>query len=413
MNVRAVAEQLQRRIGVDPSSLGSNVLVNIVANRMRALGLTDPQRYAAHVQDSAAEFAALIDDVVVSETWFFRGGKVFSFLAEQARCAILSAPPTSTFRILSAPCSTGEEPYSMVIALIEAGVPRERWAVESVDLSARSLARARQGIYRESSFRETPAQLRRKYFHKSDGSWEFDPSLRELVRFRQGNLLDPELLGGEGLFDLIFCRNVLIYLHAEARTCVLANLDRLLAPRGLLCMGHAEPLSLLDPRFQVTGPHDYFLFQRRRERKQNHVASTGEMPVPPRAHSRPVRSAPCRSRPQSLSSTQSAIVEAGDLLLQARQEADAGALDKALQICRAHLAVAEPSAHAYSLLGIIHQARQEKTESIECFRRALYLDPHHEEALLHLLLLYQESGKEAAALRLRRRLRRKAAGGEA
>lgn len=102
-----------------------------------------------------------------------------------------------------------------------------------------------------------------------------------------------------------------------------------------------------------------------------------------------------------------------DLLLQARQEADAGALEKALQTCQAHLSVAKPSAGAYSLLGVIHQARRERSESIACFRRALYLDPQHDEALLHLLLLYQEEGNEAAAARLRRRLERKSAGGDA
>jgi chemotaxis protein methyltransferase WspC len=102
-----------------------------------------------------------------------------------------------------------------------------------------------------------------------------------------------------------------------------------------------------------------------------------------------------------------------DLLLQARREADAGSLDKALQSCQAHLVVAKPSAPAYGLLGIIYRARQERPKAIDCFRRALYLDPQYEEALLHLLLLYQEEGNEPAALRLRRRLERKTAGGKA
>ncbi|MGH7170642.1 MAG: tetratricopeptide repeat protein, partial [Gemmataceae bacterium] len=110
---------------------------------------------------------------------------------------------------------------------------------------------------------------------------------------------------------------------------------------------------------------------------------------------------------------ESVAVAPVDLLIQARHEANAGTLDKALQTCQAHLSVVEPSAHAYSLLGVIHQARQEKAEAIACFRRALYLDPQHQEALLHLMLLYQESGNEAAAMRLRQRLERKTAGGKA
>lgn len=420
MNVDAVAELLQRRIGVEPLSLGFTVLSNIVANRMRALGLTDPRRYAAYLQGSAEEFAALVEDVVVPETWFFRGGKVFSFLAEQVRSAILSAPD-KVFRILSAPCSSGEEPYSMAIALREADIPSQRWTVEGIDLSPRSLLRARQGVYRGSSFREMPDTLQRKYFHQHGNGWELDPALRELVRFRQGNLLDPELLRGAAPFDLLFCRNVLIYLHTQARSCVLANLDRLLAPQGLLCMGHAEPLNLLDPRFQGTGPHDYFLFQRRKGPPQRRNApigetpvppqkKTGETPVPPKKRSGPSGKARRSSR---LPSHASASVAPVDLLLRARQEADAGVLDKALETCRAYLSVSEPSAVAYSLLGVIQQARQEKTEAIECFRRALYLDPQHEEALIHLPLLYQESGNEAAARRLRERLARKTPGGKA
>lgn len=409
MNVRPAAELLQARIGVDPLSLGSNILPKLIANRMRELGLTDPQRYAAYLQESAEEMAALIEEVVVPETWFFRGGEVFAFLAGRVRNTMSSAPPTAIYRILSAPCSSGEEPYSMALALAEAGVPHGQWSIEGIDLSSRSLERARQGVYRESSFREIPDSLRRKYFHKSDGGWKLDPALRDRVHFQQGNLLDPDLLAGAGQFDLIFCRNVLIYLHAEARRAVLANLDRMLAPRGLLCMGHAEPLNLLDSRFQSTGPHAYFLFQRGEAKKPSRVVPNGIAPIVPRKYPQSKRSAPRRPRP--VAATPSATIAPVDLLLQARQQADSGALDKALQTCRTHLAGAGPSAHAYSLLGVIHQARREKSEAAECFRRALYLDPQHEEALLHLLLLYQEDGNDAAATRLRRRLERKTAGG--
>jgi chemotaxis protein methyltransferase WspC len=412
MNVRDVAEHLEDRIGVDPLSLGANVLSSLVAKRMRVLGMTDPQRYAAHLRQSTEELTELIDDVVVSETWFFRGGKVFSYLAEQARQATMAEAPARTFRILSAPCSTGEEPCSMAIALEEAGIAPERWMVLGIDLGARSLAKARRGVYRETSFREMPDSLRRKYFHEVEGDWEIDPRLRDTVRYRQGNLIDPLLLRGEQPFDLIFCRNVLIYLNAEARKTVLASLDRLLAPQGLLCMGHAEPLSLLDPRFQAVGAHGLFLFQRRGGASP--LGSPQRQQGPPLLALRAnILAKPHRQQGPVSAVIPSAEAPAVDLLLQARREADSGALDKALRTCQAHVAAVQPSAHAYSLLGVIHQARREKADAVECFRRALYLDPHHEEALLHLLLLYQEEGNKAAAARLRRRLERKFAGGEA
>src|SRR5262249_29259826 len=159
-----------------------------------------------------------------------------------------------------------------------------------------------------------------------------------------------------------------------ARGMVLANLDRLLAPCGLLCMGHAEPLSLLDPRFQATGPHDLFLFQRRREPERRRVVAAEMAPISSQQYPQRTAPAPRRPRSPSVSVVQAAEVAPVDLLLQARREADGGSLDQALQTCRAYLATAKPSAHAYSLLGVIHQARRERSEAVDSFRRALYLD---------------------------------------
>jgi chemotaxis protein methyltransferase WspC len=403
MNAATVADLLRQRIGLDPASLGANVLPKLIATRMRALKLTDPQRYAEYLADSAEEFAAILEEVVVAETWFFRGGKVFSFLVERIRRA-----ESSPFRILSVPCSTGEEPYSLALALLESGVPVENWTLEAVDLSERSLTKARRGCYRESAFREMPAALRRKYFHDCGDECELDASARKLVRFRQGNLLDAKLLEGEGRFDLIFCRNVIIYLHEEARKRVIDNLDRLLSADGLLCMGHAEPMSLLDERFQTMGPHECFLFERKQQKLPRRRLEASSSP--PSIDAAPRRRTPTRRR--SAPPGQAIPIASVDLLAQARKEADAGSLDDALRNCRTHLAVAEPSAEVYCLLGVIHQARKEKTEASACFRKALYLDPQHEEALTHLLLLAQEDGDEAAALRLRQRLQRQAAGGE-
>lgn len=422
MNVNPAAEHLRIQIGLDPQALGWKALSNIVTEHMRVLGMTSLSGYTTHLAQSADELAALIDDVVVPETWFFRGGQVFSFLAEHIRRAT-AVTDSPAFRILSAPCSSGEEPYSLVIALMEAGVPREKWTVDGIDVSARCLSRAKCGLYRELAFRETPAGLKRKYFRKSEEGWELDPSLRSGVQFRQGNLLDPNLLAGEVAYDLILCRNLLIYLHEEARERVLANLDRLLAPRGVLCMGHAEPWALLDPLFRTTGQRSFFLFERA-PKSENITAEAGSFRTA-RASQRIKRQPPATVCSATMSARLGPPVPTTDEppfrslppvpvdgISKARQEADAGMLDKALESCLAHLSVSEPSAEAFSLLGVIHQARKERKQAADCFRKALYLDPEHEEALLHLLLLYQESGDEAAAELLRRRLDRNAAGGE-
>src|SRR5262249_58883897 len=103
------------------------------------------------------------------------------------------------------------------LALVQAAVPPATWLIEGVDVSTRHIERARQGRFGAFSFRQTPPDLRQRFFRLVDGAWELDPAIRSLVRFRQGNLLDPLFLGGEEPFDLVFCRNLFIYFHADAR----------------------------------------------------------------------------------------------------------------------------------------------------------------------------------------------------
>jgi chemotaxis protein methyltransferase WspC len=331
----------------------------------------------------------------VPETWFFRGGPIFARLAQQARAAGMRSPGR-VFRVLSAPCSTGEEPYSMALALFDAGVPPASWAIDAIDLSRRALERARRGVYGEPSFRE-PGLDRARHFRPAPGGWEIDPAVRAAVRFRRGNLLDPGLLAGEGPYDVIFCRNLLIYLTPEARGRVLVTLDRLLRPAGLLCTGPAEALAVLGPRFRPAGPAGSFLFRRASLVPDRGPALGAAMAVGPRE--------PARPNPPA--------APAPDGLARARRQADAGDLEAALASCRAHLDTAGPSADLYSLLGVIRQARREEAEAADCFRKALYLDPCHGEALTHLMLLCRQRGQEAEADLLRRRLRRLAAeGGE-
>src|SRR5262249_6466361 len=155
----------------------------------------------------------LLEDFLVPETWFFRAGAHLALLVEHVRGYVQRGRGC---RLLSVPCSTGEEPYSLALALDEAGLFGAPWTLLAVDLSARSLAGARGGVYYELSFRQTPAAIRERYFRPREHGWELERRVRERVEFRQGNLVDPGFLAGEAPFDLIVCRNLFIYLHPEA-----------------------------------------------------------------------------------------------------------------------------------------------------------------------------------------------------
>jgi chemotaxis protein methyltransferase WspC len=400
MNLAAVAGLLERRIGLDPASLGPSAFPAAVADRMRFLHLTDPVLYVRRLTDDSQEFDTLTDRLVVPETWFFRGGDLFEVLARHAASVMEKSRPGQPFRVLSLPCGSGEEPFSVAIAFLEANLPSERWSIDGIDLSPRLIEAARRGVYRQLSFRQTDPGLRDRYFRAVAEGWELASGVRERVRFRVGNVLAPALLSENlAAFDLILCRNLLIYLTADARRRALDNLERLLAPGGVLGVGHAEPHLLAGRSFRRLGEERHFLFQR------GLAASHCRLQI-----------ADCRLKeeeeqsinsPHSICNLQSAICNPPeDLLARARFLADAGQLAEALAACRSYLEQAGPSADACSLLGVIQQARGERDAAADAFRRALYLDPNHREALTHAMLLAAERGDVNWADLLRERLAR-------
>jgi chemotaxis protein methyltransferase WspC len=387
---------LRQRLGLNPDALSPSALPSAVGRRMRESGEVNLAAYAARAVATAEEFQELVHELVVPETWFLRGGELFFHLADHLRAA---APRPA--RALSVPCSTGEEPYSLALAVCERGVPRTAWTVDAVDVSLRGLAVARAGRYGDFSFRQVDPALRARYFRAVGGQWEVRADLREPVRFRPGNLVAPDFLAGEAPYDVILCRNLFIYLHPEARRLALANLERLLRPDGVLCMGHAEPLDTTDGRFRRWGPHGFFFYRRDAGGGRARVDAPAAPAPRPRSLPPPL---PAHRAPAPAPPVPAAVP--ADLLAQARDRADEGKLDEAVGLCQESLARSGPSADGYSLLGVLRQAREEAGEARACLEKALYLRPDHEEALTHLMLLYRQQGNEAGAERLRRRLGR-------
>jgi chemotaxis protein methyltransferase WspC len=437
VNLAPVVNLLRQRIGLEAESLGTTTLSRAVTARMEALELATSEAYAARLAIDTQEFQLLLANVTVPETWFFRGGEVFTYLARQVADVVRLRGSEKKFRILSVPCSTGEEPYSLAIALAEVGATPASWEIEAVDLNFEYLETARRARFGSFSFRETTPAVRDRYFQPIEGSWELDSTIRSRVRFRQGNLLDPLFLAGATSFDLILCRNLFIYLHADARGRVLDAIVRLLRADGRLCTGHADPIDFEDARFVRTGPASYFLYRQpeassagrgaRSARREAHSAERTAQSAKREAQSAsqpalgaprsaldttPLDTAPRGAQSASqpaLSAPRSAL----HLLEQARQQADSGGLDDALASCQEQLTRFGPSADLYSLMGVVHQARGENDEAVRCYQRALYLEQEHAEALAHLMLLSQERGDAAQAERLRRRLDRAAPGGDA
>ncbi len=261
-SMRSVAALLTRRIGLDPATVGEGMIARAILERMTAVRVHDPDSYARLVASSESELGELIELVVVPESWFFRDVKPFERLVRLAASPGMLSPSKPVFRVLSVPCASGEEPYSIAMALLDAGLSHNCIHVDAADLSRRALASAARAVYGSNAFRSRNLAFRNRYFRAVEPHYVLDEAVRRLVRFHCANLFAPGFFAGAASYDAIFCRNLLIYLDAGSRQHALDTFDRLLAPEGLLFVGHAEATTKLDARFAPIDDAGSFAYER-------------------------------------------------------------------------------------------------------------------------------------------------------
>ncbi len=399
IDVLAVETLLADRIGLDPSTLPRGMLPRAIRVRMDEAKLGDIAAYARRLAESESELLALTEEIVVPESWFFRDERPFTWLRDQIAARWLAQPALPSLRLLSLPCSSGEEPYSIAMTLRRAGLTSSRFIIDAVDVSARRLELARAGIYTPNAFRGPAAAATEGFFRPNPNGFEIDPAIRALARFHQANVLDPDLLRGAQPYHVVFCRNLLIYLGETARARVEATLDRLVEPEGWLVLGHADRLGTGGriSRFKLDGEPGCFTYRR--------ASPTPAAPAN-RHHARPRPALqPPVSPPRPLATPGPERTES--LLAQAESLANQKRYPEAIAACDRLIRVKGPTAPAYHLLGTIHQAQGDPTRAEDCFRKTVYLDPHHELALLSLALLAERKGDPTAAAGFRRRAKRR------
>jgi chemotaxis protein methyltransferase WspC len=397
--MQAVEALLRRHIGLDAASIGSSLIERTIRLRMKQRGLKRVEDYRDLLDSSRQELKELIEAVVVTETWFFRDREPFNAFIRLALEEWLPGRPSGVLRVLSVPCSSGEEPYSLAMALFDARVPGNRFEIDAADVSTNALIRARRALYGKNSFRGRDLAFRNRHFQLTREGYVLSPQVRRAVKFHCENVLDDHFLESRPPYDFIFCRNLLIYFDRTTQILALAKLHRLLAADGVLFVGAAEMPLVVESGFGNAGLPMAFAC-----RKVNPDAA--RRPDPPRP--RPIiitapqiaaalngaepPAAPSRRRPATSPSE----------LESARKLADAGHLDEAAAICRAHLDREGPSAQAFYLLGLVKDARNDPA-AITCYRKALYLEPDHYEALVHIAAALEKSGDAAAARPYKRR----------
>lgn len=222
-----------------------------VARHHRLKGL-DELIQMARVRRDETLIGEIVEAMATSESSFFRDIKPYELFRRQVLAHLLQArAATRAFRIWSTAAATGQEPYSIAMCLREEAARLDGWHVEIVasDLSRRVLEKAREGLYSQFEVqRGLPIQMLLRHFAKENGHWRIDAGLRAMVEFRPFNLLDdPRPLGR---FDVIFCRNVLIYFDQETKAKVLDGLIGVLPPDGVLFLGGAETVLGVTERFK-------------------------------------------------------------------------------------------------------------------------------------------------------------------
>ncbi len=256
---KKVSNIIYRSCGINLKD-GKEALVRArLMKRLRALRMGSIDAYLKYIEsdEGVPERGFLIDVMTTNKTSFFREAEHFNFLQEK----ILPEIKQSRMRFWSAACSSGEEPFSMAITLRESmpDIDSKDCLILATDVSTSMLEKARQAVYSQEILRDLPASHLQKYFNKigngSSRTFQAKDGIRSMVRLVWLNLMEPWPM--KGLFNVIFCRNVMIYFDRPTQQRLINRFWDLLAPGGYLFVGHSEGLSGVSHKFHYVQPATY------------------------------------------------------------------------------------------------------------------------------------------------------------
>jgi chemotaxis protein methyltransferase CheR len=383
-----VARMIQRESGID---LGPAQLPSLQA----AIARVDRDLTAEALLDRAVStetLQRLIDEVTVRETFFFRHRSELDAIDWYAELDAARARGSSVVRVWVAGCASGEEAYTVAILACEAfacASPPVR--VLATDIAPTALEQAVVGSYGERAVHALPAGVRERYFSHEHGLTSVGERLRALVEFRRHNLVrDPIPPAGERQFDVILCRNVLIYFDRPTVERVLGALEGALAPVGLLLLGAADRLSgqrlpVAQGRPSALDPRAPDAHAPRRKAPVHRFGQT-------RAAADNERPTPTVGQPQR-------APHPGPTPADAMQAADRGELDLALRIAADVLAEDPLNSQAHFIRGVVELARGNARAAVEPLRRALYVDPNFGLAAFKLACAHDALGELGPARR--------------
>ncbi|MBS4000136.1 MAG: methyltransferase domain-containing protein [Desulfobulbaceae bacterium] len=399
-----IIKYIESEMGIDTDSIGIISVASAINKHVTHDELENKQ--FANLMSDNNRIQDLINELTVAETWFFRDSECFKFLKHELSSRRFKYSPTNKLRILSAPSSTGEEPYSISMLLIDLGFNINDFEIVAVDINPISLNIAKKGIYGRSSFRNDFEGFKSRYFElTNDKNFAIDSKIKSIPNFRQANIVKSDFLANEAKFDYIFCKNLLIYLNIEARNAVLQNINRLLRKDGVLFAGLSETAYFTRNHFEHV-QHDMAFAC-----KQIITPNATERTLFTKSSAKADEKAPQKSSLKPAQKTEKLhkpILKENkdDLYIRLNNLANKGEYVDAEHICNELLSSDNSDFRALYVMGLISNASGKITEAKDYFHKVLYLKPDHYESLVHTSLIYESSGEHELANIYRERAER-------
>lgn len=385
-----VKEKLHAYLGLDPDVFHDHHVEYAWKKRMSEQNIDQDAVFAEILLDKPEELQALGDEIYTPQTWFFRHLHAFNYLREWVQDVWLTtyASTRQPLKVLSYPCASGEEVYSLVLILLQAGLQPDQFTVIGFDTRKYLLEYAAQAKYARASVVAQNQALVEPFCDCFDESGiALKADVRELPEFVNFNPLDThEKFAAHAPYDIVFCRNLLVYLAPEYRRLLIQHLRNHMKLGGYLFAGNSDNVPAIDGRYKLAGSKGSYAYCF----DENASAQPQEVAVAP-------------PQGQDIEHLDHVQYTQEDTLKNARELAESGFHEEAEIICHEFLAKAGPNAETFFLLGKIYDAKGDPVQSEAAFRKCVYLENGHPEAYEALANLSEKRGHSRHAKELRER----------
>jgi chemotaxis protein methyltransferase WspC len=415
MSFVKIKNLLKKTMGLSSESIGDSSIERAINHRKDILKINHANDYLSLLIEKEDELNELVEEVVVPETWFFRNLVPFESLSA---CLPDSHQRKSfggaVLKILSLPCSTGEEPYSIAMTLLENGFREDDFQVDAQDISKRALRKARRAIYGKHSFRETGGINVEKYFRKTRSGQQLLPIVRDRVNFIQSNIIKNMVMPGPEYYDIIFCRNLLIYFDRKTQKETLEKLHFMLKPGGTLFVGHAETSEVEKKYFTKINAPKSFAYRKNKlginqdksdgKKHTNQLMAIYENLVEI-TQKDVALSKKINFSGENKDNKKKQKKRAKEISVWGQVEGliEKGYLSDASLLCEKQLKKSPDDAQAYYYLALVSKMEGSAGAAELLLKKAVYLNPDHHKALSLFCLLAEQRGDEGLAESLRRR----------